>query len=404
MDLTMEDDQHQVTINRGTAAAAREYATKHGHCRRDGLRSVFGQIFSQLGTLSGSALRRKERVWKVSLEGEGAQDAGGPYRETVSESCRDLMTDATPLFIQTPNGRADHGLNRDLRMPNPGAASPQHLAMFRFVGCLIGIALRTKHPLGGLRLPSLFWRPLVGETPEALDLALVDTLLIQGLENYRQSHIREAWEAVEQAWTVVSADGRVVPLRPNGVDAVVPFDDRAEYTDAALNFRLAECDMAVAAVREGLYGIVPGGVVQMLTAKELETAACGRPEIDIAKLKLHTHYSQCTADTPAVRMFWEVLEGFSHEDRAQFLAFVWGRTRLPQSDADWKQHFTMRVRDSDDHRLPTAATCSFAIILPAYSSVEVMRSKLSYAIHNARAIDTDFAATGVLGEEADDGD
>lgn len=44
--------------------------------------------------------------------------------------------------------------------------------------------------------------------------------------------------------------------------------------------------------------------------------------------------------------------------------------------------------------MPQAHTCFFSIELPAYSSVDAMRGKLLYAIHNCRAIDTDGSRGG----------
>jgi ubiquitin-protein ligase E3 A len=45
--------------------------------------------------------------------------------------------------------------------------------------------------------------------------------------------------------------------------------------------------------------------------------------------------------------------------------------------------FTVSRNGSDDTRLPSAHTCFNHLLLPAYSSLEVMRDKLRYAItHN----------------------
>ena len=54
------------------------------------------------------------------------------------------MSLATPLFIRSANGRNSVGLNREKWVPNPSANAALHLAMFEFVGVLMGIALCTK--------------------------------------------------------------------------------------------------------------------------------------------------------------------------------------------------------------------------------------------------------------------
>lgn len=43
--------------------------------------------------------------------------------------------------------------------------------------------------------------------------------------------------------------------------------------------------------------------------------------------------------------------------------------------------------------LPVAHTCFFSLDLPPYSSYEVTRSKILYAIVNCQAIDADFNPT-----------
>jgi hypothetical protein len=63
--------------------------------------------------------------------------SGGPYRESLTNMCADLMSSATPLFIKCPNGRGSVGLNREKFIPNPSSDSSLYLAMFEFVGALM---------------------------------------------------------------------------------------------------------------------------------------------------------------------------------------------------------------------------------------------------------------------------
>ena len=57
-------------------------------------------------------LRLPARSWKVKLVGEGADDAGGVFDDTITEMCRQL-TENNHILIQTPNGVNGVGLNRD---------------------------------------------------------------------------------------------------------------------------------------------------------------------------------------------------------------------------------------------------------------------------------------------------
>jgi len=73
-----------------------------------------------------------------------------------------------------------------------------------------------------------------------------------------------------------------------------------------------------------------------------------------------------------------------------FLRFVWGRSRLPTSESDWNQQFTVHAIRVSDESLPIAHTCFFSIEIPRYSSYEITRAKILYAIFHCTAIDVDF--------------
>lgn len=69
--------------------------------------------------------------------GEGADDAGGVFDDTITEMCQELISGAVPLLVPTPNATNDTGYNRDRYLLNPTLCSAQHLAWFKFLGKLI---------------------------------------------------------------------------------------------------------------------------------------------------------------------------------------------------------------------------------------------------------------------------
>lgn len=50
-------------------------------------RPVFTQIAQQVVKLKSEDLRLPARAWKVKLIGEGADDAGGVFDDTITEMC-----------------------------------------------------------------------------------------------------------------------------------------------------------------------------------------------------------------------------------------------------------------------------------------------------------------------------
>ena len=51
----------------------------------------------------------------MKLVGEGADDAGGVFDDTITEMCRELVdpNSGLDLLVLTPNGQQEIGLNRD---------------------------------------------------------------------------------------------------------------------------------------------------------------------------------------------------------------------------------------------------------------------------------------------------
>jgi len=72
------------------------------------------------------------------------------------------------------------------------------------------------------------------------------------------------------------------------------------------------------------------------------------------------------------------------------LKFIWGRTTIPNLNI--KMKIDKMNKQPADNYLPVSHTCFFTLDLPNYSSKEIMKEKLLYAIINCKAIDLDGAA------------
>ena len=70
---------------------------------------------------------------------------------------------------------------------------------------------------------------------------------------------------------------------------------------------------------------------------ELELLLSGPVEISIPFIRKQTEYTGYSADSAQVLWLWEVLEGFSQEERSMFLRFCTGSGSLPIKGAEsWK--------------------------------------------------------------------
>ncbi|KAF0031589.1 hypothetical protein F2P81_016144 [Scophthalmus maximus] len=355
---------------------------------------IFVQIAKQVVSLNPLELRLPSRAWKVKLVGEGADDAGGVFDDTITEMCQELQSGVVELLIHTPNSFADVGSNTDRFLLNPAALSEDHMGQFRFLGILMAVAIRTKKPLD-LHLAPWVWKQLCSMPLGGLDLEEVDLLTyrtLQGILHLDNSGITEDNFHVMiplDSFMAHSADGRLVPVVPGGQNISLTFSNRTEYVERSLDYRLHEMDSQVAAVREGMSAIIPVPLLSLLTAQQLEQLVCGLPEVSVEMLKKLVRYRDITESHQLTGWFWQSLEEFTNEERVLFLRFVSGRSRLPSNPADITQKFQIIKVDRPVNGLPTAQTCFFLLRLPPYTSQPILAERLRYSIHNCPSIDMD---------------
>eukprot|EP00331_Platyophrya_macrostoma_P025521 CAMPEP_0176435218 /NCGR_PEP_ID=MMETSP0127-20121128/17175_1 /TAXON_ID=938130 /ORGANISM="Platyophrya macrostoma, Strain WH" /LENGTH=834 /DNA_ID=CAMNT_0017818171 /DNA_START=562 /DNA_END=3067 /DNA_ORIENTATION=+ len=371
--------------------------------------TVFGQIYQHFKNAGYSCFKiaKDQNPFTVQFVGEASIDAGGPYREAVSQLCTELQSGALPLLIPSPNQKNDSGQFREKWVLNPSANSLIHLQMLEFLGVIMGCSIRTRNFLN-LDLPSMVWKQLVDVPVNRKDLENIDRYLIQCLDdiiNINKKGVDENSfsEIIQEKFVTTLSDGSEVELIPGGRSKIVTFDARVEWAELVEKFRLNEFKKQAEAIRKGLCLIVPEGVLNLLTWRELETIVCGKPILDIDLLRENTIYRGCSDTDPVIEFFWKALAEFTPEERSMYLRFVWGRSRLPLTSKDFPMKHTVEMLRKGsvdpDIMLPVAHTCFFQIELPKYTNYEILRDKLRYAIKNCQAIDTDGRAYDIWDED-----
>ncbi|XP_017066913.1 probable E3 ubiquitin-protein ligase HERC2 [Drosophila eugracilis] len=395
----VRDKQHGPVIELNRIQVKRSRSRCNGLAGVDGMKSVFGQMVQKLPLLTQEALALPHRVWKVKFVGESVDDCGGGYSESIAEMCDELQNGSVPLLISTPNGRGEAGANRDCFLLDPTLSSVLQMNMFRFLGVLMGIAVRTGSPLS-INLAEPVWRQLTGEVLRPTDLTEVDRDYVAGLLCIRNmDDDPKLFNTLELPFSTSSARGHEVPLSTRYTH--ISPRNRAEYVRLALGFRLHEFDEQVKAVRDGMSKVIPVPLLSLFSAAELQAMVCGSPDIPLGLLKSVATYKGFDPSSALVTWFWEVMEEFTNQERSLFLRFVWGRTRLPRTIADFRgRDFVLQVLEKNppDHFLPESYTCFFLLKMPRYSCKVVLLEKLKYAIHFCKSIDTDEYARVAMGE------
>ncbi|GBG25849.1 E3 ubiquitin-protein ligase HERC2 [Hondaea fermentalgiana] len=196
-----------------------------------------------------------------------------------------------------------------------------------------------------------------------------------------------------------SSATNVVELCPLGKERKVVPRNALEYADLLESFRLSEVNMQLDALKRGLAPLVPARLLPMFNWQELQSLCCGVADVDVEFLHSRTKYIGGVRVTDrAVKFLWDVLgNDFSPEDRTQFLRFVWGRERMSEVDEitfTIGPHLQARDSGDPDKYLPQAHTCFMSLSLPNYSSKEILRKRLHFAIYNCNAIDADDTGEG----------
>ncbi len=366
--------------------------------------TAFGIAFKQLRHIDPALFRQKKPggaephfSLKIDFKGEHVEGEGGPYRQYFTDVSRELRS-VLPLFIPCPNAQAKLGKNRDKFIPNPSCQSRLHMKMYRMIGHMMGMAIRTGVKLT-VDLPAFFWKPLVGSKLTVDDLKEIDHSLY-GFLRFMKICAKEDLEGenrkIFEKFTISRSDKSVVPLKPGGQDIDVTWANKEEYIRLVEQSRLRESRMQLKAIKQGLSEVVPAALLQLCSWQDLEWRVCGKPMIDVKLLKRHTEYSGVSAQAPHVSYFWSVLRAFSADDKRAFVRFAWAQERLPADDQEFERTQTrMLIKPftglaNPDNAFPKADTCFFNLMLPEYSSANVLRQKLLFAIHtDADSMDAD---------------
>jgi hypothetical protein len=328
---------------------------------------MFYQAYQQLHANAHIIFRRSnEQIWHAQYIGMHSTDSGGPYRDSITRICLDICSTRLSLFILCPNGRTNNGLNRDCWIPNvfpPNKRIPKKFQkQYRFVGQLMGMAIRKKHYLD-MKFPILLWKQLLREQITIEDIEAIDiqsfTIINEMEKNIEQIRSMDADNDIESLFSsimselrfdVVSSSGQAYELVPGGTEIPITAANFKHYCSCYRQYRLNEFNRQINLIREGLYSVVPCYYLSLFTAKELEEAVCGKDRIDIELLKRNTYYGgEYSADSPPMERFWTVLnEMFNDEQKKSFLIFVWGRSTLPSRDEDFQSKFILNKFDVYD--------------------------------------------------------
>jgi len=258
---------------------------------------------------------------------------------------------------------------------------------FHFIGRVIGKAIHDGQNLEAWFTRG-FYKHMLGQKVVPADLEAFDPEYFASLKWMLDNDITGVVEPYFSAESEELGQRKVVDLKPDGRNVPVTNDTKYEYIQLISEHKMTNAvRQQIDAFLRGLHEIVPPELLCLFDDKELELLISGLPDIDIEDLRANTEYHRYTPQSQQVQWFWKVLGEFSQEQRAWFLQFATGTSRVPVEGFQGllgmrgPQRFSIHRAYGAD-RLPSAHTCFNQLDLPEYPSEEVLRQKLLQAVRD----------------------
>ena len=314
----------------------------------------------------------------------------GPYREVFTDAISEVVkTDkdcrgALGVLDPSPNNASSIGENR-------------HLFMFSLNGRQLE-AVQTPHRASGTAVESIYrsFGSLMAprdELSREVEEAVVFLGRIAGTA-YRHGIALDLPLPLNLVWKALAEEPVTLAEKLGEIDSLARRQLENE-SDADKSPLLWYQQRMLNAFAEGLGSVIPIEVLPLMSGEEIRDTMCGNPEVDVGLLKQVVEYEGYDDGNPVLDYFWETLYEMTSNDRKQFLQFVWARNRLPMRAADFDAPFkiqrdSLNIGERADLALPSASTCFFSLTLPEYSSKDILREKLLFAINNVTTMETDF--------------
>ncbi|VDN09529.1 unnamed protein product [Dibothriocephalus latus] len=196
-----------------------------------------------------------------------------------------------------------------------------------------------------------------------------------------------------------------IELCKNGAQTAVTASNLSDYLAQCANWLLVEgVRRQMLAVIEGFDSVLPGVRTQTLARlfrpHECEGLFCGAehgpPGRQTASgWDVESLMKSCLCDhgytlqSRTIQFLFEILSEFDEKQRRLFVQFTTGSPRLPVGGfrslkPPLKIVMKKEAEDRADNHLPSVMTCQNYLKLPNYSTKEIMREKLIYAINEGQ--------------------
>ncbi|CCD26361.1 E3 ubiquitin-protein ligase TOM1 NDAI_0H01870 [Naumovozyma dairenensis CBS 421] len=318
---------------------------------------------------------------EITFKGESGVDAGGLTREWYQVLSRQMFNPDYALFLPVSSDKTTFHPNRT------SGVNPEHLSFFKFIGMVLGKAIRDQCFLD-CHFSRDVYKNMLGKPVSLKDMESIDLDYYKSLVWILENDITDVIEETFSVETDDYGEHKVIDLIENGSNVPVTEENKKDYVKKIVEYKLhTSVKEQMDNFLRGFYSLIPKELVSIFDEQELELLVSGLPDIDVDDWKNNTNYTNYTSNDKQINYFWRAVRSFDVEERARLLQFVTGTSKVPLngfkelSGVEGVCKFAIHRDYGSTDRLPSSHTCFNQLNLPAYNSYETLRGSLLIAIN-----------------------
>ncbi|KAG8814257.1 hypothetical protein FRC18_002035 [Serendipita sp. 400] len=239
--------------------------TQPGNCQIKIRRNhIFEDSYAEIMRQTPTDLKKR---LMIKFDGEDGLDYGGLSREFFFLLSHEMFNPFYCLFEYSAHD------NYTLQINPASGVNPEHLNYFKFIGRCLGLGIFHRRFLDAYFVVS-FYKTILNKKVTLSDLESVDAELFRGmnwmLENDITDVIDETFTTVEDRF----GEHVVIELRPGGADVPVTEENKKDYVDAVIEYRVHKrVKEQFDAFMSGFNELIPQDLITVFDERELESFA-----------------------------------------------------------------------------------------------------------------------------------
>lgn len=336
-------------------------------------------------------------VIRIEFENEDGIDAGGLAKDWFSQVAKLFVSSSFGLMILLSSGEA---------MIDPRSSvllTPhENRWMFKSLGIFMAKAIADNQTLGLLISPLLLsWMCGLSNNlnPSTLeDLKDFEPQYWSGLNWIIDNDVTEM-ELTFSCSFELFGESKIVELKDFGLSISVTERNKLEYVQLFVEWLLRKrFEPGLTSLLEGFHEHISVDELMHFKPKELQMLLGGSPSLEVDGIFLGVQFAGgFNESSPQVEWLRATLEKFDQATLSKFLSFTTGCPTLPVEGLNpalllTKQSVAVANANANagangqsevDKYLPVSHTCFNQLVLPPYSSMEILSDRLKYAISHS---------------------